>query len=131
MAAPPDSKEGQPTVRPPLFNEKDYGWQNQRMHDFLEGEDLKIWDIIEKGPKLPMLNDDKGVPIGPKPRGKYSDEHVKRVKKNAKSKRSWCVKLDQMNTIESQHAKMQGLYGMLCNVNMKAHLKLNSHKLIC
>ncbi|XP_075097871.1 uncharacterized protein LOC142175190 [Nicotiana tabacum] len=87
MAAPPDAQEGQSIVRAPLFNEKYYGWWKERMCDFLEGENLELWDIVEKGPKIPILFDDKGVPTGPKPREKYSEEVVKGIQKNAKAKK--------------------------------------------
>lgn len=56
------------------------------MHD-LEGEDLELWDIVDKGPKIPMLFDDKDVPTGSKPREKYSEEDVKGFQKNAKAKK--------------------------------------------
>lgn len=31
------------------------------MHNFLEGEDLELWDIIQKVPKILVSMDDKGV----------------------------------------------------------------------
>ncbi|XP_033508158.1 uncharacterized protein [Nicotiana tomentosiformis] len=87
MDEPPDAQEGQSTVRSPLFNGKYYGWWKERMRDFMKGEDLELWDIVKKGPNIPMLFDDKGIPTGPKPREKYFKEDVKGVQKNSKAKK--------------------------------------------
>lgn len=45
----------------------------------MESEDLDIWDIFQKGPKIPMAVDDKGNPTGPKSWEKYFEEEVKSV----------------------------------------------------
>lgn len=41
------------------------------MPDFLEGEDLELWNIFQKGPKISMAMDDRDNSTGPK---KYSKE---------------------------------------------------------
>lgn len=47
------------------------------MHDFLEVEDLELWDIIQKVPKIHVAVDDKYIPTGSKPRKNYSAEDIK------------------------------------------------------
>nr|XP_009791808.1 PREDICTED: uncharacterized protein LOC104238974 [Nicotiana sylvestris] len=88
MVAPPDAQEGQSTIMPPLFNRKYNSWWKEMMHDFLEGEYLELWDMVEKGPKIPMLVDDKGIPTGPKSKEKYLEEDIKGVQKNAKENKN-------------------------------------------
>ncbi|XP_070032630.1 uncharacterized protein [Nicotiana tomentosiformis] len=103
MAAPPDAQEGKSIIMPPLFSGKYYGWWKERMHDFLEGEDLKLWDIVEKGPNKPMMVNKKGISTEPKPREKYSENDVKGVQKNAKAKKILICdfSLDEYNRISA------------------------------
>lgn len=57
------------------------------MRDFLKGEDLELWDIVEKSSKIFMEKDDKGVVTSPKIREQYSKEDVKNIQKNVKAKK--------------------------------------------
>lgn len=49
------------------------------MRDFLENEDLELWDIVERGPKDLMAKDNKDKFIGLKSREKYNNEDIKFV----------------------------------------------------
>ncbi|XP_070045492.1 uncharacterized protein [Nicotiana tomentosiformis] len=102
MIALPDAQEGQSTVKPPLFNEKYYGWWKERMPDFFCKE-RELWNIVEKGPKIVMLVDDECITIGPKPREIYSEENVKSVQKNTKAKKIliYCIGPDEYNRIST------------------------------
>ena len=46
MAAPPTPQEGASQTRPPLFNEKYYGWWKNRMMDHLLGKSRPMGSCV-------------------------------------------------------------------------------------
>ena len=72
MAAPPTSQEGASQTRPPLFNEKYYGWWKNRMMDQLLGENLDLWRVMLDGPTIPMKNGTNGTIQVPKDRKEWN-----------------------------------------------------------
>lgn len=85
----------------------------------MEGEDLELWDIIEKIAKIPILIDNKGITVGPKPREKYYEENAKRVQKNAKDKKILLSGIGSDEYNRSPYAEMQNPYGMFLCVHMR------------
>ena len=46
--------EGNSATRPPLFNGNNYGYWKVRMIIFLQSMEYELWEVIEKGPYIPM-----------------------------------------------------------------------------
>ena len=59
-------REGQPTIRPPLFNGNDYPYLKTRIIIYLQAVDYEIWEIVCNGPFMPMTKIEVGDGI-PKP----------------------------------------------------------------
>lgn len=88
MAAPPGIQEVRSITRIPLFNRKYDGQWKDRIRDFMEGKDLEFWDIVQKGPKVPMEKYDKWIVAGAKAIEQYNNKDVNVVQKNAKAKKN-------------------------------------------
>lgn len=57
------------------------------MQDFIVGEDLEPWNIIEQGPKISMAKDDNRRETGSKTRDEFTNEDIKAVQNNVKAKK--------------------------------------------
>ena len=55
--------EGHSTTRPPFFDGNDYAYWKARMGIFLQAIDFEFWEIISKGPNIPMKINDKGKSV--------------------------------------------------------------------
>ncbi|XP_070029099.1 uncharacterized protein [Nicotiana sylvestris] len=89
MSAPPEKWEGQSTARPPLFNGQYYSWRKNRMRDHIIGEDYELWYIVNDGPLATTKKNVEGVDV-PKTRANCTAEVLKKLEKNAKTKK-WLV----------------------------------------
>ena len=61
MANVGSMNEGNSTTRPPLFNGNNYGYWKARMTIFLQSIDYELWDVIKKGPYIPMKKHEESM----------------------------------------------------------------------
>ncbi|WMV14570.1 hypothetical protein MTR67_007955 [Solanum verrucosum] len=89
IAAPLNLKEGQSSTKPPRFNGQHYGWWKNRMHDYINVEDTKLWDVILDGPYIPTkeVKDGELTTIVVKTRKEYNEMDRKKIEKNYKAKK--------------------------------------------
>ena len=76
--------EGNSTTRPPLFNGNNYGYWKVRMIIFLQSMDYELWEIIEKGPYIPMKKETEGTLVA-KNKSEWDESDKKRITLNAKA----------------------------------------------
>ena len=86
MSTPHGRLEGQSTTRPPYFSGQHYGWWKNRMENYIQAEDYKLWMLIKNGPLIPMKVNENGTKTHKKPEEFDSDDY-KMMKKNAKAKK--------------------------------------------
>ncbi|WMV08056.1 hypothetical protein MTR67_001441 [Solanum verrucosum] len=84
MATPPSLEEGQSTTKPPRFNGQFYGWWKIHMHDYINVEDIELWDVILDGPYIPTKDvlDGDLTKVIPKTRREYNEADKKKIEKN-------------------------------------------------
>ena len=76
--------EGNSATRPPLFNGNNYGYWKVRMIIFLQSMDYELWEIIEKGPYIPMKKETEGTLVA-KNKSEWDESDKKRITLNAKA----------------------------------------------
>ena len=75
--------QGRSTTRPPLFKGTNFSYWKNCMQMFIKIEDYKLWNIITKGPYVPMRTiDEKTVK---KTEEQYTQEDFIRLSKNCKA----------------------------------------------
>ncbi|KAL5551274.1 hypothetical protein UlMin_001450 [Ulmus minor] len=93
--------EGNSTTRPPLFNGNNYGYWNARMTIFLQSMDYELWDVIEKGPYIPMKKCEES--LVEKLKSEWDDTDKKRISINARAMNTlFCaLSMEEFNRIRS------------------------------
>ncbi|KAL5538418.1 hypothetical protein UlMin_045573 [Ulmus minor] len=93
--------EGNSTTRPPLFNGNNYGYWKARMTIFLQSMDYELWDVIEKGPYIPMKKCEES--LVEKLKSEWDDTDKKRISINARAMNTlFCVlSMEEFNRIRS------------------------------
>ena len=89
--------KGHSINRPPYFNGEDYPYWKDRMRLFIKSTSLDMWEIIENGDYIPMI--EQPVPqevANPKqpphvivrtnPMNEWTDQHKAKIQMNAKAK---------------------------------------------
>ena len=61
------SREGGSINRPPVLDGTNYGYSKARMRALMKSLDSKTWKAVIHGWEAPVIVDDKGAMIGPKP----------------------------------------------------------------
>ena len=54
---------GQNTQRPPMFCRENFSFWKDLMKNFIDSQDMDVWDTIEFGYTFPTKIDDNGVEI--------------------------------------------------------------------
>ena len=67
--------------KPPLFCWTNFSHWETWMKMFVIDQDMKLWDIITKGPKVPMKKDAQGNDVV-KSESEYSQSDLESVSKN-------------------------------------------------
>ncbi|KAL5543486.1 hypothetical protein UlMin_007270 [Ulmus minor] len=93
--------EGNSTTRPPLFNGNNYGYWNARMTIFLQSMDYELWDVIEKGPYIPMKKCEES--LVEKLKSEWDDTDKKRISINDRAMNTlFCaLSMEEFNRIRS------------------------------
>ncbi|KAL5540959.1 hypothetical protein UlMin_044251 [Ulmus minor] len=93
--------EGNSTTRPPLFNGNNYGYWKARMIIFLQSMEYELWEVIEKGPYIPM-NKVEGSLVE-KSKSEWNDIDKKQISINAKAMNIlFCaLSMEEFNRIRS------------------------------
>ncbi|KAL5561894.1 hypothetical protein UlMin_031641 [Ulmus minor] len=93
--------EGNSTTRPPLFNGNNYGYWKARMTIFLQSMDYELWDVIEKGPYIPMKKCEES--LVEKLKSEWDDTDKKRISINARAMNTlFCaLSMEEFNRIRS------------------------------
>ncbi|KAL5556374.1 hypothetical protein UlMin_038610 [Ulmus minor] len=101
MANVGSMSEGNSTTRPPLFNGKNYGYWKARMTIFLQSMDYELWDVIEKGPYIPMKKSEES--LVEKLKSEWDDTDKKRISINARAMNTlFCaLSMEEFNWIRS------------------------------
>ncbi|MBY3556015.1 hypothetical protein HGI15_21980, partial [Modestobacter lapidis] len=71
--------------RPPLFDGENYGFWKNRMQNWIESYDMKIWKVIVKGNIKIFKKDSEGKEI-PKTIDDWTDDDMKILQTNSKAK---------------------------------------------
>ncbi|KAL5562884.1 hypothetical protein UlMin_032631 [Ulmus minor] len=101
MANGGSMSEGNSTTRPPLFNDNNYGYWKVRMIIFLQSMEYELWEVIEKGPYIPM-NKVEGSSVE-KSKSEWNDTDKKQISINAKAMNIlFCaLSMEEFNRIRS------------------------------
>ncbi|KAL5569375.1 hypothetical protein UlMin_025950 [Ulmus minor] len=101
MANVGSMSEGNSTTRPPLFNGNNYGYWKTRMIIFLQSMEYELWEVIEKGPYIPM-NKVEGSLVE-KSKSEWNDTDKKQISINAKAMNIlFCaLSMEEFNRIRS------------------------------
>ncbi|KAL5569945.1 hypothetical protein UlMin_026520 [Ulmus minor] len=101
MANVGSMSEGNSTTRPPLFNGNNYGYWKARMIIFLQSMEYELWEVIEKGPYIPM-NKVEGSLVE-KSKSEWNDIDKKQISINAKAMNIlFCaLSMEEFNRIRS------------------------------
>ncbi|KAL5576060.1 hypothetical protein UlMin_017759 [Ulmus minor] len=93
--------EGNSTTRPPLFNGNNYGYWKARIIIFLQSMEYELWEVIEKGPYIPM-NKVEGSLVE-KSKSEWNDIDKKQISINAKAMNIlFCaLSMEEFNRIRS------------------------------
>ncbi|KAL5571206.1 hypothetical protein UlMin_020803 [Ulmus minor] len=93
--------EGNSTTRPSLFNGNNYGYWKARMTIFLQSMDYELWDVIEKGPYIPMKKCEES--LVEKLKSEWDDTDKKRISINARTMNTlFCaLSMEEFNRIRS------------------------------
>jgi len=86
MSTPHGMLEGQSITRPPYFNGQRYGWWKNRMKNYIQAEDCKLWMLIKNGPLIPIKVKEDGTTIPKKPE-EFTAEDYKMMEKHATAKK--------------------------------------------
>ncbi|XP_021741936.1 uncharacterized protein LOC110708138 [Chenopodium quinoa] len=73
--------QGRSANRPPLFCGNNFPHWRSLMQMFVIDQDLEIWEIIQKGPKVPTKITESGITI-PKEDSEYTQIDLEKVSKN-------------------------------------------------
>ncbi|GAB2270277.1 hypothetical protein Dimus_038833 [Dionaea muscipula] len=100
MSAPEFLREGQSSARPPYFKGQNYSWWKNSMEIHIQAEDYQIWKIIEDGPLIIDPVEKEGKKSS-KSKAEYTNDDLKKLKKNAKAMRLFLCALgpDEYNRI--------------------------------
>ena len=74
--------QGRSTTRPSLFKGTNFSYWKNLMQMFIKTEDYELWNIITKGPYVPMIIDGKTVK---KTEEQYTQEDFAKLSKNYKA----------------------------------------------
>ncbi|XP_021771739.1 uncharacterized protein LOC110735868 [Chenopodium quinoa] len=73
--------QGRSANRPPLFCGNNFAHWRSLMQMFVIDQDLELWEIIKKGPKVPMKTTESGVAV-PKNDDEFNQTDLESVAKN-------------------------------------------------
>jgi len=75
--------QGHSTIRPPLFKGTNFAYWKNLMQMFIKIKDYELWNIVTKGPYVPMTSIDGKVVK--KTEEQYTQEDYARLSKNFKA----------------------------------------------
>ena len=75
---------GQNTQRPPMFCGENFSFWKDLMKNFIDSQDMDVWDIIEFRYTYPTKIDENGAEIR-KPRKEYTATEKMMAQRNAKA----------------------------------------------
>ena len=76
--------QGRSTTRPPLFRGTNFSYWKNLMQMFIKIEDYELWNMVTKGPYVPMTTIDGKVVK--KTEDQYTQEDFARLSENCKAK---------------------------------------------
>ena len=94
--------QGRSTNRPPLFCGNNFAHWRSLMQMFIIDQDMELWDIIKRGPKVPMKTTESGASV-PKSESEYTQTDLESISKNYRAMNVLYCSLDanEFNRISS------------------------------
>ena len=74
-------EQGRSTNRPPLFCGNNFAHWRSLMKMFIIDQDMELWDITQRGPRVPMKTVEGGARV-PKLESEYNQTDLENVAKN-------------------------------------------------